>query len=76
MEQWGVPASAVNCCSPDGPVGASSAQRTPPLWVLRLKWGLNSPWHNVGVAFYLIFMAGGLAGAVVMFKLLRGIKLI
>ncbi|MCY4055523.1 MAG: cytochrome B6 [Cyanobacteria bacterium MAG CAR3_bin_5] len=30
----------------------------------------------MGVAFYLIFMAGGLAGAVVMFKLLRGIKLI
>ncbi|MCY3537095.1 MAG: cytochrome B6 [Cyanobacteria bacterium MAG IRC4_bin_6] len=34
------------------------------------------PEHTVGVAFYLIFVGAGLAGAVVMFKLLRGIKLI
>lgn len=30
----------------------------------------------MGVAFYLIFVGMGLGGAVVMFKLLRGIKLI
>ena len=40
-----------------------------------LQWQLLPP-ITVGVVFYLLFVAAGLVTAVLMFKVLRGIRLI